>query len=154
VGSVGDLYRCSFAEAADPKIFSLIAVQPDGSVTEEAVPTPCRGMREFALELDQVPGQLAEIAAAASEGNEIKVTVSMDSTEVARFDPAAFDAVKAAAPYFLLEKDVRPVQRVRAPDMRPDMSLAEEFFAWTAAVGIQVASDRMTDLNDKFQQLA
>lgn len=154
VGSVGDLYRCSFAEAEDPKIFSLITVQPDGSVTEEAVPTQCRGMREFALELDQISGQLAEITAAAEEGNEVKVTVSMDSTEVARYDQSVFDAVRAVAPYFLLEKDVRPVQRVRAPDMRLDMSLAEEFFAWTSAVGIDVAPDRAAGLNDKLQRLA
>jgi DNA repair exonuclease SbcCD nuclease subunit len=153
VGSVGDLYRCSFAEADDRKIFSVITVGNDSSFLDEEIETPCRFMREFALELDQIPVVLEEIEAAAVAGNEIKVVVSMDSTEITRYDQTVFDKVRATAPVFVLEKDVRPVQRVRAPELRADMNLAEEFFAWVHATGTEIPVGRLPNIGEKLGQL-
>ena len=153
-GSVGSLYRTSFAEIDDPKIFCLITVADDGTITTEDIPTGCRGMREFALELDDLTSTtLREIEDVAAQGIEIKVVLSMASTEVSRYDPTVFDKVKATAPLFVLEKNVRPVQRVRAPALQPNMNLTEEFFAWTQAIGTEIAAERMPSIGEKLREL-
>jgi DNA repair exonuclease SbcCD nuclease subunit len=154
VGSVGSLYRCSFAEADDLKVFSLVTIADDGTIIDEAIPSPCRGMCEFRVALDDlVPATLATFTAAAEAGNEIKIVVSMDSTDTARYDPTVFDPIRAIAPLLVVEKDVRPVQRVRAPELKPDMDLAEEFFAWCRATDISLL-DRVTGIKEKLEELA
>ena len=111
-------------------------------------------MREFALELDNLTSAtLREIEDVAAQGIEIKVVLSMASTEVSRYDPTVFDKVKATAPLFVLEKDVRPVQRVRAPALQPNMNLTEEFFAWTQAIGTEIAAERMPSIGEKLREL-
>lgn len=152
VGSVGDLVRCSFAEADDPKIFAMISVE-DGKITDEPVPSPCRGMREFSVELDDLQATLPTIEAAATQGLEIKVVVGMNATETARYNPAVFDTVRATAPYFLLEKDVRAVQRLRAPALQANMDLREEFLVWAGAVGIELSGERQARIDEKLREL-
>lgn len=152
IGSVGSLYRTSFAEADDPKIFCLITVADDGTITTEDIPTGCRGMREYTLALDEIPLMLSTIEAEATAGNEIKITISMESTDVGRYDPATFDKIRAAAPYLLIEKDVRPVQRVRAPALRANMDLTEEFMEWARVTEIPVEA-RRAGLRTKLSEL-
>lgn len=150
----GSLYRCSFAEAEDLKVFTLVTIVDRVTVTSEEIPTPCRGMREFALELSEIgPTKLMEIEEAAAAGNEIKLVVSMDSTEMARYDASVFEKIERLAPLFVLEKDVRPVQRVRAPELRSDMGLLEELLAWARATDIELPPERVAALGQKLEGL-
>lgn len=149
----GDLYRCSFAEADDPKGYALVRLLPTGEVTATFMPVPAREMVQIELELDDVtPTQVEQLAMRVS-GREVKIITRMDEEAAARYDPDAFKAIDVAAALVVKEKDVRPKQRVRAPEISLSTSVVDQFVAWLHATDQQVESDRLTRLLEKIEAL-
>ena len=150
---VGSMYRTSFAEAEDPKCYLMVCIDETARTTERR-PTAAREMLDLEVELDDLtPAWVREVADRA-HGKEVKVRVHMDADAVKRFDPAAFLPIEQAAAYVPKpERIVRPIQRVRAPDVTTVMTLPEQLAAWMRSTEQAVDPERFTRLVDKIEVL-
>jgi calcineurin-like phosphoesterase family protein len=144
----GDLYRTSFSELGDDKSYVLVTVK-DAVVTWERRPTQARGMMEVEIALDAVTESRIQSLAREAAGREIKVRITMDEEQAPRYNPAAFAVLETAAAYVVLERQVRPTQRVRAPEITVTMSPADQLAAWLRATETSVSTDRMERLLHK-----
>lgn len=156
----GSLYRCSFAEAEDPKSYVLVTIEMNEAgkatgVQYERRPVPAREMQVYEVELDELPsmvrmvGGLLEAAVGREQEIEVKFTVSMDEEQAPRYDPAIFDGLKRMAAHLVIEKLVRPKQRTRAPQMTVSMDLSEQVVAWLQATEQLVDPERIARLTEK-----
>ena len=148
----GDLYRCSFSELADVKSYVLVTIQ-NGVVTWVRRPTQAREMLEVELALDAVTESRVQSLAREAAGREIKVRVTMDEDQAPRYNPAAFAALDAAAAYVVIEREVRPKQRVRAPEITVTMDTAGQLAAWLRATETEVGPERMERLLKKIDAI-
>jgi DNA repair exonuclease SbcCD nuclease subunit len=148
----GDLYRTSFSEADDPKSYLLVSIE-NGAVTWERRPTEARRMLEVTVELDQVTEAWVQELAKRADGAEVKVRIAMDEDQSPRYTPAAFQSIEAVAAHVVLEREVRPTQRVRAPQIAVTMDTAEQLAAWLRATEAPIDAERMDRLLRKIEMI-
>lgn len=148
----GDLYRTSFSEADDPKSYVLVTVD-HGMVRWERRPTEARAMREVEVDLDDVTDEWVRDLARQTREMEVKVRIRMSEDQAPRYSAELFQPLEASAAYVVLERDVRPTQRVRAPAITVTMDTAAQVESWLAATGITVDEARRTRLRDKVTQI-
>jgi DNA repair exonuclease SbcCD nuclease subunit len=154
---VGSLIRHSFAEASDPKSYTLVTVD-DGAVRWERRGVPCRGMQ--AVRLHWGPALRQQLAEAnpldfglSTTGQEVKFTIEIPEDQVATFDPTVFDPAREAAAHFVLEKIVLPAQRTRAPEITHSQGLGDQLGTWLVAVGQAIDARREERLAAKVAEL-
>lgn len=150
----GDLYRCSFAEADDEKSYILVRADQDGLQWERR-PVPARPMLAFKVELDAITADWVSTVAAAAQaqGAEVKITVEMDEEQAPRYARSVFDPIESVSPHLVVERTVRPTQRVRAPQISVAMDVRSQLEAWLRATQQDVVPERVDRLIQKFDEL-
>jgi DNA repair exonuclease SbcCD nuclease subunit len=148
----GDLYRTSFSELADAKSYVLVTVE-NGVVTWLRRPTQAREMLEVEIALDAVTESRIQSLAREAAGREIKVRILMDEDQAPRYNPAAFAALEASAAHLILEREVKPKQRVRAPEITVTMDTGDQLAAWLRATETEVSPARMERLLHKVDSI-
>ena len=157
--SVGGLVRHSFAEADDPKSYTLVTVD-QGRVTWERRPVPAREMvvgttrwlgeigpnNALVLDFDFDPGAVA--------GKEVKLTVEIAEDRLSSFDPSVFDPLRAAAALFVLDRRTVSVQRQRAPEIGRAESVGAQLATWLRTVDREGVDDaRQARLAEKVAEV-
>lgn len=148
----GDMYRTSFAELEDDKSYVLVSVM-NGEVTWERRPTQARSMMEVTIALDLVTESKMQALAREAAGREIKIRVTMDADQAPRYDPEAFRVLEASAAYMVLEREVKPTQRVRAPQITVTMDTPDQLAAWLTATETTISPERMERLLQKVESI-
>lgn len=149
----GSLYRCSFAEADDPKSYLLVTAD-GGTVRHERRLVPAREMLVYEVEVDELFAMVRMIEGLVERREvEVKITVSMDEEQAPRYDPAIFDGLKRTTAYLVIEKIVRPKQRTRAPQMSVSMDLSDQVVAWLKATEQLPDAERLARLSEKVASL-
>jgi len=152
---VGSLIRHSFAEAADPKSYTLVTVD-QGRVHWLRREVPAREQLVETMDWQASPSAnavAANLFAMQASGKEIKLTVEIAEDRLASFDPTVFDPIREAAVHFVLERVTVSAERVRAPQLMKASSLAEQFGAWESAMGLDLSPERRTRLMEKIAGL-
>lgn len=151
----GSLYRCSFTEEVDEKSFIIVSAE-NGHVGWERVPVPCRTMHvmEFTWGADSVDKYLSTAPADLSS-TEIKLTVRIPQDQAATFDASVFEPIRQRAAYFVLEKEIIPTTRTRAPEVSRANTVPEQLAAWFRATDQEVAieAERMTRIEQKLTEM-
>lgn len=154
---VGSLIRHSFSEARDEKSYTLVTIIGGSQMSWERVPVPCREMREeyitWRSDMDRASVE-HEASLGVYTGHEVKLVVEIPADQVATFDPSMFDAIKARAALFVLEKRVIPVERVRAPQLGASGRLEDEVRTWLDATGAEVDEARRARVMGKVAEVA